>query len=50
MQATTEHGVDAFVAQGHGLAYEERGTGVPVVSIHGLTFKCNDTMANRRTR
>lgn len=28
----------AFGVQGNGLAYEEQGTGVPVVFIHGLTF------------
>jgi pimeloyl-ACP methyl ester carboxylesterase len=38
MQTTTEHGADAFVAQSNGLAYEEQGTGVPVVFLHGLTF------------
>src|SRR5579871_3707223 len=53
MQATTEHGADAFGARGHRLAYEERGAGVPVVFIHGLTFSRStwhpvvDRLANR---
>jgi pimeloyl-ACP methyl ester carboxylesterase len=30
--------MEMAVAQGNGLAYEERGAGAPVVFIHGLTF------------